>query len=170
MAWNEPGGGRDPWGSSSGDQGPPDLDQVIRNLQSKLGDLFGRGGSSGGTGRAGRFNSRGLGIGLAELHHVHGAEHVEQQLAADRYIVRFHGNEFTSRERVETYLLYRAAELTLEQGFDGFTIVRYRSCLACQIHRQLNIVISRISPAVTENLTADLFGKFFAIDPAAATL
>ena len=67
MAWNEPGGGRDPWGSSSGDQGPPDLDQVIRNLQSKLGDLFGRGGSSGGAGRAARFNSRGLGIGLGIL-------------------------------------------------------------------------------------------------------
>ena len=67
MAWNEPGGGRDPWGSSSGDQGPPDLDQVIRNLQSKLGDLFGRGGSSGGAGRAGRYGSRGLGLGLGVL-------------------------------------------------------------------------------------------------------
>jgi len=33
------------------------------------------------------------------------------------------GDSLTSRERVETYLLYRAAELTLEQGYDSFTIV-----------------------------------------------
>jgi len=64
MAWNEPGGGRDPWGGS-GDQGPPDLDQVIRNLQNKLGGMFGRGG--GGGGRAGGSPAGGLsgrGIGL----------------------------------------------------------------------------------------------------------
>jgi membrane protease subunit HflK len=48
MAWNEPGGGRDPWGGGGGDQGPPDLDQVIRNLQTKLGGIFGRGGAGGG--------------------------------------------------------------------------------------------------------------------------
>jgi hypothetical protein len=45
------------------------------------------------------------------------------RIAADRYRVTFAGNSLTSRERVETYLLYRAAELTLEQGYDSFTIV-----------------------------------------------
>jgi len=45
------------------------------------------------------------------------------RLAADRYRVTFAGNSMTSRERVETYLLYRAAELTAERGYDGFTIV-----------------------------------------------
>jgi hypothetical protein len=34
--------------------------------------------------------------------------------------VTFSGNSLTSRETVEKYLLYRAAELTLEQGFDWF--------------------------------------------------
>ena len=30
MAWNEPGGGnKDPWSGKGGDQGPPDLDEVI---------------------------------------------------------------------------------------------------------------------------------------------
>lgn len=53
---------------------------------------------------------------------VHGG-YSEQRIAPDRYLVRFHGNEFTSRERVEGYLLYRAAELTLQQGFDGFAIM-----------------------------------------------
>lgn len=66
MAWNEPGGGRDPWGTS-GNQGPPDLDEVIRNLQSKLGELFGRSGAGGGAGPTGWFNSRGPGIALGIL-------------------------------------------------------------------------------------------------------
>lgn len=45
------------------------------------------------------------------------------RLASDRYRVTFAGNAMTSRARVETYLLYRAAELTRARGFDGFTIV-----------------------------------------------
>lgn len=51
MAWNEPGGGnRDPWNNKGGDQGPPDLDEVVRKLQDKMGGLFGgkRGGGGGG--------------------------------------------------------------------------------------------------------------------------
>jgi membrane protease subunit HflK len=57
MAWNEPGGGnRDPWSNKGGDQGPPDLDEVVRKLQDKMGGLFGGkrrgggGGENGGTG------------------------------------------------------------------------------------------------------------------------
>lgn len=45
------------------------------------------------------------------------------RIAPNRYRVAFAGNSLTSRERVETYLLYRAAELTVEQGFDSFSIV-----------------------------------------------
>ncbi len=55
MAWNEPGGGnrdRDPWGGGSGNQGPPDLDEVVRNIQKKLGGLFG--GKRGGGAEGGR--------------------------------------------------------------------------------------------------------------------
>lgn len=47
----------------------------------------------------------------------------EQRIADDRYRVMFTGNAFTSRERVENFLLYRAAQLTLQQGYDGFTMV-----------------------------------------------
>jgi hypothetical protein len=53
---------------------------------------------------------------------VHGG-YSEQRLAPDRFRVRFHGNELTSRDRVEGYLLYRAAELTVQNGFDWFVIV-----------------------------------------------
>jgi hypothetical protein len=45
-----------------------------------------------------------------------------QQIAADQFRVRFHGNAQTSRETVEAYLLYHAAEVTLEQGGDWFRI------------------------------------------------
>src|SRR5581483_12246010 len=44
----------------------------------------------------------------------------ELRLEPDRWRVTFQGNGLTSRETVETYLLYRAAELTLAQGFDWF--------------------------------------------------
>ena len=52
MPWNSPGGDndkdKDPWGQNSGNQGPPDLDDVFRNLTKKFGGIFG-GGSSGGS-------------------------------------------------------------------------------------------------------------------------
>jgi len=60
MAWNEPPGGnndKDPWGNpKKGNDGPPDLDEVFKKLNDKLGGLFGGNGnnsgnsSSGGTG------------------------------------------------------------------------------------------------------------------------
>jgi hypothetical protein len=47
----------------------------------------------------------------------------EQRLEDNRYRVTFAGNSFTSRQTVENYLLYRAAELTVQSGYDGFTMV-----------------------------------------------
>jgi hypothetical protein len=46
----------------------------------------------------------------------------EIRFEADRYRVTFAGNTMTSRETVEGYLLFRAAELTLQNGFDWFAI------------------------------------------------
>jgi membrane protease subunit HflK len=67
MAWNEPGGNsggkRNPWGGGNKpEQGPPDLDEVIRNLQRRLAGLFGGGGSGRGSG-AGGGPGRGFSIG-----------------------------------------------------------------------------------------------------------
>ena len=47
MAWNE-GNGKNPWGNRP-DQTPPDLDEVVKNLQKKVTSLFGggRGGRPG---------------------------------------------------------------------------------------------------------------------------
>ena len=61
MAWNEPGGNgnnQDPWGGDDkrqdkgkrggNDQGPPDLDEALGQLQDKLGEIFGKKKGSGG--------------------------------------------------------------------------------------------------------------------------
>jgi hypothetical protein len=47
----------------------------------------------------------------------------EQQIEENRYRVIFAGNSVTSRQTVEDYLLYRAAELTVQTGHDWFTVV-----------------------------------------------
>ena len=48
MSWNEPGGDKkDPWsGRNNAPKSPPDLDEVLRSLQEKLGGIFGGGGSN----------------------------------------------------------------------------------------------------------------------------
>ena len=46
----------------------------------------------------------------------------EQQIESDRYRVTFAGNALTDRDTVENYLLYRAAELTLDRGYDYFVV------------------------------------------------
>ncbi|RUO66160.1 protease FtsH subunit HflK [Pseudidiomarina planktonica] len=75
MAWNQPGNGnnnddRDPWKNQGGrDQGPPDLDEAVRNLLGKLG--FGGKGGNGGKGGSrtsgGGIGGKGIGliVGLA---------------------------------------------------------------------------------------------------------
>lgn len=44
----------------------------------------------------------------------------DQQIEPNRFQISFRGNSMTSRETVETYLLYRAAQLTVEHGYDWF--------------------------------------------------
>ena len=47
----------------------------------------------------------------------------EQQIESNRFHVQFAGNSLTDRKTVETYMLYRAAELTKQNGFDHFRVV-----------------------------------------------
>ncbi len=42
MPWNEPGKDKDPWGQRNND-GPPDLDELFRNLKDKFGGVLGGG-------------------------------------------------------------------------------------------------------------------------------
>jgi membrane protease subunit HflK len=67
MAWNEPGGGRDqdPWGGRKKEDGPPDLDELVRKIQEKFGGLFGGKGGGGGAGRGGSSMPFGVGVLVA---------------------------------------------------------------------------------------------------------
>ena len=47
----------------------------------------------------------------------------ETRIEDARYRISFKGNSLTERETVENYMLFRAAELTLQSGFDTFTVV-----------------------------------------------
>ena len=60
MSWNEPGGNkRDPWSGRDPQDGPPDLDEVMKNLEEKLRKIFG-GKSPNGGGRGSSFTALGL--------------------------------------------------------------------------------------------------------------
>lgn len=48
--------------------------------------------------------------------------YTDQQIEENRFRVSFAGNTMTSRETVETFLLYRAAELTAARGYDWFVM------------------------------------------------
>lgn len=48
----------------------------------------------------------------------------EQRIENDRFRITFRGNSLTTRETVETYLLYRAAEVTVENGYDYFVVIK----------------------------------------------
>lgn len=60
MAWNEPGGNKnDPWKNRGGkEQGPPDIDDVLKNLFGK----FGKGGDGNGKSSGPSFSSKGFGL------------------------------------------------------------------------------------------------------------
>lgn len=90
MAWNEPGGGgdnKDPWGPRKKNDGPPDLDQVIKKIRERIGGFFGKkkGGGGNGVSQSGGGGSSfnvmwllliGLGIWLATgIYIVNPAEH-----------------------------------------------------------------------------------------------
>jgi hypothetical protein len=48
--------------------------------------------------------------------------YAEMQLEPNRIRVTYNGDTLTARDTVETYLLYRAAETTLQRGFDYFIV------------------------------------------------
>ncbi|OYX29502.1 MAG: hypothetical protein B7Y99_13055 [Caulobacterales bacterium 32-69-10] len=49
--------------------------------------------------------------------------YTERQIEANRWQVSFSGNSLTNRRTVESYLLFRAAELTQQNGYDWFSVV-----------------------------------------------
>jgi hypothetical protein len=51
--------------------------------------------------------------------------YAEMLVQPNRLRISYNGDTLTPRETVETYLLYRAAESTLEHGFDYFAIAAH---------------------------------------------
>lgn len=51
-----------------------------------------------------------------------GLGYSEQKIESNRYKVSFVGNSATPREAVDNYLMYRAAEVTLSNGYDYFVV------------------------------------------------
>jgi hypothetical protein len=51
---------------------------------------------------------------------------VQQKRGPDRFHLVLTGRQFTSREAIENYLAWRAAELTAQQGFAWFTFAEHR--------------------------------------------
>ncbi|SHF78617.1 membrane protease subunit HflK [Microbulbifer donghaiensis] len=85
MAWNEPGGNnKDPWGGGGGNRndGPPDLDELLRKLQQKLNGLFGGGAGAGASGGSGGFPWSLVLIVLAVLYGLLGFYQVNANEAA----------------------------------------------------------------------------------------
>lgn len=62
----------------------------------------------------------------------------EQSIEGDRYRVIFSGNSATPRETVENYLLYRAAEVTLERGHTYFIVVKMDTERSTSYHGGFN--------------------------------
>ncbi|SNB62566.1 hypothetical protein SAMN07250955_103147 [Arboricoccus pini] len=66
-----------------------------------------------------------------------GEGYAERELETGRYRISFAGNAQTPKERVENYLLYRAAELTLQSGNDWFEMGE-RETTPSTIYQTLN--------------------------------
>jgi hypothetical protein len=47
----------------------------------------------------------------------------DQKIEENRYRISFRGNSLTTKEQVETALLLRAAQVTIENGYDHFIVV-----------------------------------------------
>ena len=91
MAWNDPpGNNNDPWGNK-GDQGPPDLDEAIKKLQSQLSGIFG--GKKDGSGPTGTkpFSGKAFGILVPVLALLYIYLGVYQIDAQERGVVFFFG-------------------------------------------------------------------------------
>ncbi len=135
MAWNEPGGNnspgnRNPWGQRP-NQGPPDLDEVVRNLKKKLAAMFG--GTATGGGNAGKPSTGGTtpgagGMGISVIVVVLGllwlATGVYQVDAAERALItRFGKFVRTSQPGVGMHLPWpiEAKQVVNISSIDSFS-------------------------------------------------
>jgi hypothetical protein len=77
---------------------------------------------------------------ISRAHHGY----AETQIEANRLRVTFSGNTETSRETVETSLLFRSAELTLAHGYDYFVVADHN----VEVHTQYAAAGPPVPPIV----------------------
>ena len=97
MAWNEPGGNnQDPWGGNRNNDGPPDLDEALKNFQKKINGMFGGKGGNNNNGGSGISGSL-VGVILVVLAVLYLAAGIYQLDAQERALVlrlgKFHSIE-----------------------------------------------------------------------------
>ncbi len=92
MAWNDPGKNENPW-KRKPEQGPPDLDEVLRRFQKKLRSFFGGGGprpvGGGSSGGSPAFGFSYIAAGLVIIWALTG---FYQNDAAERSVITRFGN------------------------------------------------------------------------------
>ena len=69
------------------------------------------------------FISSLMGCATAYQHNALTGGYTNARVDSNTYRVRFKGNNYTPREKVENYLLYRCAEITDQLGYDHFVVV-----------------------------------------------
>ena len=88
MAWNDPGKNENPW-KRKPEQGPPDLDEVLRRFQKKLRSFFGGGGprpvGGGSSGGSAAFGIGYIVVGLVLLWVAAGSFYLNE--AAERSVI-----------------------------------------------------------------------------------
>jgi membrane protease subunit HflK len=87
MAWNDPGKNENPW-KRKPEQGPPDLDEVLRRFQKKLRSFFGGGGPrpvGGGSGGGAAFGIGYIVVGLLLIWAIAGSFYLNE--AAERSVI-----------------------------------------------------------------------------------
>lgn len=68
MAWNEPGGDKDPWGSGNrGSNSPPDIEQMLKRFKERFGGRGSGGGNGGGDGASGKGPLIGAAVVIAGI-------------------------------------------------------------------------------------------------------
>lgn len=115
MAWNEPGNGKndekDPWSGQRQD-GPPDLEEVVKKMQQKFGGLFGgKGSKSGKGGSSGSFGFGFYGLvfgGLAVLWLIYDMTYTIQ--SAERGVVLRFGKHVRTLQPGLNFCLPRPVE------------------------------------------------------------
>ncbi len=86
MAWNDPGKNENPW-KRRPEQGPPDLDEVLRRLQKRLRSLFGGSGPRPAGGDSSGGSAFGIGYIVAGLLIVWSLTGFYQNDAAERSVI-----------------------------------------------------------------------------------